>query len=288
VEQFSQFFDPELFTLGGTPVSVATVASLLLVIVVTFWVSRLGQRATERLLPLCGVTDTGSIAAGARLVHYIVLAVGISIVLQTLGIDLSGLFAAGALFAVGLGFATRNILENFFSGLILLTERAIKPGDVLLVEGRVVRVSNMGIRSTIVRTLDEEDLILPNSILVQGAVTNYTLRDTMYRLRTEVGVVYSSDMEAVRATLEKAAQAIPFRIAEREPRVLLMRFGSSSVDFDVSVWIEDPCCAQQLRSQLNTALWDALKEAGITIAFPQLDVHFDAPVVDSLRDLGRG
>lgn len=278
MQEAARLLNTSLFSLGETPVSGATLITLAVVVVSTFWVSRLAQRAASRALPLIGVEDAGNVAAVARLVHYSTLAVGFSIVLQTLGINLSGLFAAGALFAVGLGFATRNILENFFSGLILLTERAIKPGDVLEVEGRVVRVSNMGIRSTIVRTRNEEDLILPNSMLVQGAVTNYTLRDSLYRLRTQVGVSYGSDLAVVRKTLEAAAKAVPFEITARKPAVLLSQFGSSSVDFDVSVWVQDPWASQQMRSLMNEAIWDALKRAEITIAFPQVDVHFDAPL----------
>lgn len=281
--QAAALMDFRLFWLGETPVSVATLVTLVLVAVLTLWVSRLAQRGLSRLLPLVGVVEKGNVAAGARLVHYSILAVGISIVLQTLGIDLSGLFAAGALFAVGIGFAARNILENFFSGLILLTERAIKPGDVLEVEGRVVRVSNMGIRSTIVRTRNEEDLILPNSLLAQGAVTNYTLRDSQYRLRAQVGVSYGSDLRLVRDTLERAVAEAPIETAGPAPVVLLAGFGSSSVDYDVSVWIDDPWAMQHTRSILNETIWWALKQAGVTIAFPQVDVHFDGPVLDSLQ-----
>lgn len=285
MQEAAQLLDTRLFWLGDTPLSVATLVTLIVVGLLTFLLSRLAQRAVTRMLPLVGVKEAGNVAAVARLAHYTTLAVGFSIVLQTLGIDLSGLFAAGALFAVGLGFATRNIVENFFSGLILLTERAIKPGDVLEVDGRVVRVSNMGIRSTIVRTRDEEDLILPNSLLAQGAVTNYTLRDSLYRLRTQVGVSYGSDLDVVRETLERAATEVPGKAAGHAPVVLLTGFGSSSVDYEVSVWVQDPWSSQQTRSLLNESIWRALKQAHVTIAFPQVDVHFDPPIREPHEDL---
>jgi len=143
----------------------------------------------------------------------------------------------------------------------------------------------MGIRATIVRTLDDEDLIIPNSALVQSTVTNYTFRDNLMRLRVPVGVTYSSDMRLVRRVLEETAERIPWRSTEKGPVILLVEFGSSSVNWEVSVWIEDPWKSRWGRSDLRQAIWWALKEAGITIAFPQLDLHLDEPVVESLRGL---
>jgi potassium-dependent mechanosensitive channel len=116
-------------------------------------------------------------------------------------------------------------------------------------------------------------------------VKNYTLRDALYRLRARVGVTYGSDVRQVRQVLEQTAAAITFRDLEKEPRILLLGFGNSSVDFEVSVWIEDPWHSQRALSELNEAIWWALKGAGITIAFPQLDLHLDGPVEDSLRRL---
>jgi small-conductance mechanosensitive channel len=102
-----------------------------------------------------------------------------------------------------------------------------------------------------------------------------------------VGVVYWSDMALVRKTLETVAREIPWRLKSLDPRILLRQFGTSSVDFEVSVWVDDPWRVQQRLSELNEAIWWALQEAGITIAFPQVDVHLDEPVMRSLEDLAR-
>ena len=279
----SGLFDAPLFNLAGTPVTAATLVVFGVIIVLTFLVSRLIQKAVARALRMRKVKDEGTIEVARRLLHYLVVAVGLGIGLQTIGINLSALFAAGAVFAIGLGFAMQNIMQNFVSGVILLTERTIKPGDVLQVDQRFVRVQNMGIRATIARTLDEEEIIIPNSAIVQGNVTNYTLKDSLYRLRCTVGVVYSADMRAVRKVLEKTARDASWRIKDKEPVILLVEFGSSSVDWEVSVWIDDPWNVRRAKSALNESIWWALKEAGITIAFPQLDVHFDEPVVQAIR-----
>jgi small-conductance mechanosensitive channel len=133
----------------------------------------------------------------------------------------------------------------------------------------------MGIRATIARTLDEEDIIIPNSILVASPVKNYTLKDSLYRLRSKVGVVYSSDMAQVRRVLEEVAGKMEWRSPVQAPRILLSDFGDSSVNFEVSVWIDNPWRMRHHLNLLNEAVWWGLKDAGITIAFPQLDVHFD-------------
>ncbi len=280
-------WDVFLFDVGGTRISVATVVTFLLICGVTLLVSRLLRRGLRRLLDARGVTDEGTVGVASRLFHYTILAIGLGVGLHTIGINLTGLFAAGAVFAVGLGFAMQNIAANFVSGVILLMERSIKPGDVLEVEGQLIRVRDMGIRATVARTLDEEDLLIPNSSLVQGAVKNYTFRDSLFRLRTAVGVVYGSDMALVRRVLEKTAGDLAWRVDHKAPRILLTEFGDSSVNWEISVWIEDPWGMRQRRSELNEAVWWALKDAGVVIAFPQLDVHFDPPVVESLEGLRR-
>jgi len=279
--------DFPLFKIAGTEVTGATLVVFVLLVGLTLWVSRLAQGAVVRLFRARGSSDEGTLGVANRLVHYVVLFVGFGVALHTLGINLTGLFAAGALFAVGIGFAMQNLAANFVSGVILLLERAIKPGDILEVDGQFIRVRSMGIRSTVARTLDDEDVIIPNSLLVQSTVKNYTFKDPLYRVRAVVGVTYSSDLDRVVSTLERVAAEMPWRAEEQEPRILLIGFGSSSVDFEISVWTVDPWAVRSQRSQLHLSIWWAFRDAGIVIAFPQLDVHFDPPVVDSLAGLRR-
>lgn len=290
-ERWVPNFDFPLFQLGDTTVTVATLLTALIIIIATLIASRVVKRWLEGVARRRSVKEAGSVHVTARLVHYTILFIGIGVALHTLGIDLTALFAAGAIFGVIIGFAMQNIASNFVSGLILLFERSIKPGDIVDVEGRIVRVVELGIRATIARTTNEEDLIIPNSVLVQSTVRNYTFRDSHYRIDAPVGVTYGSDMAAVRSTLEKTATEIPWRARNPEPIVLMHEFGNSSVNFLVSVWTEHPWQQRQLRSDLNEAIWSALKKAGITIAFPQLDVHFDPEIERSMTELagaGRG
>ncbi len=278
METLGDFFATTLFEIGGSPVSVASVFTFGLVLAATAWVSSIVQRLVGRALRRSGYTEEGTITTILRLLHYVVLIAGAAVALQLIGISLTSVFAAGAVVAVGLGFALQNILQNFASGVILLAERSIKESDVLEVDGKMILVENIGTRATVARSRDDDQLIIPNSTLVQSTVTNYTMSDDSHRIRTRVGVSYSSDMDKVERVLLAGAASVPGRIEGKGVVVLLLEFGDSSVVWEVSVWSADPWNSRIVRSNLNKTIWNQLKENGITIAFPQLDVHFDPGV----------
>lgn len=271
-DTLDRLLNAPLFTISRTPITAMTLLVAGVILLATWWLARLARNGLLRALTRRGVRDTGSVAAAARLLQYVVLLLGVGVALQTVGIDLGALFTAGAFFAVAIGFAMQNVAQNFVSGVILLVERTITPGDILEVDGRVVRVTAMGLRATVARSRDEEDLIIPNSTLVQSTVTNFTLSDSTYRIKATVGVSYGSDLERVMAALRRAADELPGRMAEFEPRILLTGFGNSSVDFEVLVWVDDPWTARAQQSVLNLAIWRELKAAEVTIPFPQLDL----------------
>ena len=271
------------FTIGDTQITILSLVVAVLIVLTAYQISRFLQGLVEQGMRRAGVDQEGTIGTVRRLVHYTILVLGFLTAVGQLGIELGTLLTAGAIFAVGFGFAMQNIAQNFVSGLILRVERSIKPSDILEVEGKIVRVVEMGIRSTIVRSLDDEEMIVPNSTLVQTTVKNYTLRDSLYRLRAVVGVSYSSDMDLVAKTLEETARELDWRIKDRAPRIHLLEFGNSSVVWEASVWIQNPWFAPRQLSRLNLAIWFALKEKGITIAFPQMDLHLDPRVEAALE-----
>ncbi|HKK08987.1 MAG TPA: mechanosensitive ion channel domain-containing protein, partial [Gemmatimonadota bacterium] len=231
------FLDAPLFRLGGTELTPGAILTGLLVLLLGWLVSGLVRRAVRRLVGGQAAYHRHGAEVSARLAHYAIMLLATLLALDLIGINVSALFAAGALFAVAIGFAMQNITQNFVSGVILLVERSIQPGDVLEVDGQVVRVVEMRIRSTVGRSRDEEELIIPNSALVATPVKNFTLRDSLYRVRAPVGVSYRSDMARVRQVLERTGRELAGRYAPRDPVVLLRAFGSSSVDWEVSVWI---------------------------------------------------
>ncbi|MBK8011590.1 MAG: mechanosensitive ion channel [Deltaproteobacteria bacterium] len=274
----------ELFKVSNTSITPFTLASVTVVIVATFWVSRALRKTADRLLTWKGERPA-FIGTVKGLIHYSVLLTGFGIALSTAGIDLTALFAAGAIISVGFGFAMQSIAQNFVAGVILLAERTIKPGDVLEVEGTVVKVLEIGIRSSIARTRDGEDLIIPNATLIQTTVKNFTFADSTYRIRASVGVTYDSDMARVKQALVEVSHDFSARWAVKEhfSQVILTGFGDNSVNWEVSIWISDPWGARPALSDLHEAIWWKLKTERIVIAFPQLDVHLDDAALGALR-----
>ena len=262
-----------LFRIGKAMLTTGTLLAALAIALGAYVFSRTLQRLVRSGLARRQVHDHGTVAVGLRLMHYVVVSLGFCLALQTAGVDLGNLFAAGAVFAIGIGFAMQNIAQNFVAGVLLLLERTIRPGDVIDVGGQVVRVRDIGIRSTLGRTAYDEDIIVPNAMLVQSQVKNFTLTDTHYRIIAQLGVSYESDLQQVMQVLGATAAAVPWRLISHEPVVLLLRFDESAVVFEVSVWYDDPWAARGRRSDLNLALWQALRAAQISLACPQLDVH---------------
>jgi potassium efflux system protein len=254
-----------------------------LVMLATYITKRIVEKGIDRHFKTSGNSDDASIKTYKRVCRYVVWTVGILVALYVAGIKLNSLFTTSGLFAVALGFALKDVAENYVAGLIIRTEESIKHGDVLDVDDMMVRVKSIGMRDTIVRTKDDSDILIPNSLLVQGRIGNYTLRDTLCRVWTVVGVSYSSDLKQVREVLEGVCANVEGLSSRHEPVVLLTDFGDSSVNYKVLIWTEDPWKRARLKSKLNEAVWWGLKEAGIEIAFPQLDVHFDK--CDKLPDL---
>jgi small-conductance mechanosensitive channel len=271
-----------LFTLQGRAITLMDVLTFTALVLATLFLSGLLRRGVERTLHARGVEDPGTHAMARKLIHFTVLVVGLGTAVTNLGFNLSAAFAAAAVLGVGIGFAFQNVAQNFISGLLLLFERSIKPGDILEVEGRVVRVEDMRVRATVARTRHDEQLIIPNSALAQGTVTNFTMADSYYRISLTVGVTYDSDMRRVRAALTRATVDLPWRSKSHESVVLMTAFADSSVNFEVSVWMDDPWRARRALSDLHEAVWWALKEDDIVIAFPQLDVHFDGALHERL------
>ncbi|MAQ18076.1 MAG: hypothetical protein CMN30_32030 [Sandaracinus sp.] len=280
---FQEWMDFELFHLGTVSLTVGRVLLAIFAIAMTFLISTVARRLVRRTFKLRGIDDVGRVGLVTNLLHYLVLLIGFTTALSALGIDLGALFAAGAVFAVALGFAMQNIVQNFVGGVILLMERSIKPGDVLEVEQMIVRIERMGIRSTVARSRDGEDLLIPNATLIQGLVRNRSLHRPLYRIRNAVGVHYESDLQKTREVLQAVAKKQHDDTTGEQWQVLLTGFGSSSVDFEVAVWCRDPWRSRQLASELYFAMWNALKRADITIAYQQLDVHFDADAAPMRR-----
>jgi len=281
-----ELFNTVLFTIGDSPITLASLTAGLAVLIFTVWASGRTRKAINQALTRRG-GPPGTVGTVTGLAYYVILIAGFGIALSTIGIDPSALFAAGAIFAIGIGFAMQSIAQNFVAGVILVAERTITPGDILEVEGKIVKVQEMGIRASIVQTRDGEDLIIPNAVLIQTSVKNYTLRDNSLRIRTPVGVVYRSDMTLVKRVLVEVTNRVSAKwsASERQAQVVLLDFGDNAVIWEAAVWIDDPWEYRPALSNLREEIWAAFLEHGIVIAFPQLDLHLDDEVAGPLKAL---
>jgi len=213
---------------------------------------------------------------------YVGVAIAVMVALTIAGINLASLAIIAGALSVGIGFGLQNIVNNFVSGVIMLVERPVRKGDWIVVgstEGYVQRIS---IRTTTIRTFDRADVIVPNSDLISGQVTNWTLGNTWGRLKLSIGVAYGSDVETVIETLLEVAnnnaEVIKGNPQLPDPCALFLDFGDSSLDFELRVIIRDINRRRYVTSDINRAINAAFKKQGIEIPFPQRDVHFRGPL----------
>ena len=219
-----------------------------------------------------------------RFFHFTIIIVGIVIGLSAVGISLTSIALIFGGLSIGIGFGLQNIASNLISGFILIFERPIKIGDLVEITELELfgRVSSINLRSTVIVSLDEKEIIVPNSQLITESVHNLTHDNDLFRLRIPVGVSYGSDVELVKQTLLEAAHEHPVVIKEPSstmgnvtaPFVRFIAFGESSLNFELLAWIPDSFLRFDVASDLHFMIWEKFKEYGVTIPFPQRDVHF--------------
>ncbi len=264
-----------LFTISGVDTTVGSALAIAAILVVTYLVARSVHRLARHHFSRLGVDDDIALQTTALVLQVVVWFIGIEVVLHLLGIRLATLFATTGFLAIGAGFGIKSLVENWLSGVILRMGQTIRPGDVVVVQDRWLQIKRIGPRTTDALTYRNEEVLIPNSTIAGQMVTNLTRHDRLFRIEATVGVSYNSDLDAVRKTLETTLNDLEWRSTKREPAVYLKKFGDSSVNYTVHVWIDDVGHTLRSASDLHEAIWWALKRAGITIAFPQLDVHLD-------------
>lgn len=272
-------FTKPLFQLGQTWVSLATMVEFIFVVLLAVLSSRVVRHLLRRRVLARTKMDVGLQYAIARIAGYLVLVLGVLVGLETIGINLSSLTVLAGALGVGIGFGLQNIVNNFVSGLILLTERPIRVGDRVDVGGTMGDVVRIGARSTAIVTNDNITIIVPNSQFISGQVTNWSIGDPKVRFRIPVGVSYGSDPRVVEKLLLEVAAANAHVLKEPPPSVRFVQFGDSSLNFELRAWSIDMVNRPgALHSELNFAIWDKFKQHGIEIPFPQRDLHIKEPV----------
>ncbi|MGR9053544.1 MAG: mechanosensitive ion channel domain-containing protein [Gammaproteobacteria bacterium] len=279
-ETGSDWLAQSLFKIGDTPVTALGLLRVVLIITLALWLSKLIRRGLNRLRDSGKVANTAFLYTLGRVLHYVLITLGVVVGLSSIGVDFTNLALIAGALGVGMGFGLQTIVSNFVSGLIVLFERSLRVGDfVELDSGLTGEVKEINVRSTLVTTNDNVDVLVPNSEFIGSKVINWTLTDAVRRIHVPFGVAYGSDKDLVRKAVLEAAENVPWSLKhprkDRVPQVWLVGFGDSSLDFELVVWIS-PEAVKRPNSVQAAYLWEietALSKYHIEIPFPQRDLH---------------
>jgi small-conductance mechanosensitive channel len=224
-----------------------------------------------------------------KLTGIAIWACAILIGIDILGIDLTAFAVFSGALGLAIGFGLQKTFGNLISGIILLMDRSIKPGDVIAVADAAGnesfgQIRKIGIRAISVVTRDRKEYLIPNEILMTNQVENWSYSSREVRVKAPVGVAYGADLDLAERLMQEAATSSPRVLQSPEPKVLLMNFGSNSVEFEIRFWITDPEeGVSGVRSEVLKRVWRLFKEHGIELPFPQLDLYLrDSPQFQQL------
>jgi small-conductance mechanosensitive channel len=261
-------------TIGRLSLSPALILLAALVLYLSSFTSWITRAILEsQVFPRMQVAR-GAGQSVTKLLHYFLILLGLIISLSMIGIDLKSFAVMGGALGIGIGFGLQNIVNDFISGLILLFERPVRAGDRIEANGQIGIVKNIGLRATVIETLDQSQLIVPNSQLVSEKVTNWTHSGTVARLKISVGVAYGSDMDLVIDTLTAAALSSPRVLKKPKPIALLLGFGEFCLNMELHVWLTDVNQTRYAQSEISREILRRFAESGITIPFPQQEIRF--------------
>ncbi|MDH3349076.1 MAG: mechanosensitive ion channel, partial [Desulfobulbaceae bacterium] len=276
------------FSLGETSLTLAALMKFVSLLVVVLLLLRFLRAKALAILHQRTSLSLGAVTSITTLAYYFSVVFGVFGILSAVGVNLSHLAVIFGALGVGIGFGLQTIVNNFMSGIILLSEQVIKVGDIVNLESGVTgEVKRVAIRSTVIRTVNGDDVIVPNSEFVSGRVNTWTYGDDWRRLTVPFGVSYGSDPDEIVRIAEETAREVEItREDEEHPiKIFFEGFGDSSLDFSIRVWcrMHQLRALSGLRSDYYFLLFKKLKDAGVTIPFPQRDLHLQS-IASTVKD----
>ncbi|MDA3945399.1 MAG: mechanosensitive ion channel [Helicobacteraceae bacterium] len=280
LSELKGFFSSTLFVVNEQPISLSSLIKALVLIVFGFvagafykrWIARISRRWPDM--------SQMSIRLMINIGYYLIITITFVVTIGSIGIDMTSISLIAGALSIGIGFGLQTVVSNFIAGIILMFERTIRIGDIIELSDTLRgKVTDMRIRSTTIKTWDNVDIVVPNSSFIQNNVINWTLDDLSRRLHIPFGVAYGTKVEdVIKAVLEELAESDLHYISEDEakrPEVWMITMNSSSVDFELLVWVEwnSALRPNSLRSDFMILIYNALYRHGIQIPFPQLDLY---------------
>lgn len=292
MEQAASFFGKPVAHVAGSSITLGAIITAIFIFIaalVTAWlVRRLVRRAQARL----GAERAPAIYIGGQVLRYLVVFVGLAVAISALGVDLSALSLFAGALGVGIGLGLQDVVRNFVCGVVLLFDRTVEVGDyVELGTGTQGMVSGIGPRAVTLRTNDDVHILVPNMLVMNGQLINWTRNRTTRRMRIPFRVPFGVDKEQVRAAVLAAARTVPYTLPEDEiyrTQVWLVGFGESGLDFDLAVWptLEAVKRPGAMKAAYYWAIDDALRAQGIQIPVPRRDTQLRPASAQALAGEG--
>jgi len=281
MESIKRLLEFELFTVGEHTLKVLAIFSILFIVTVTKIILWLIKRALNRKTTSTKF-DTKDSYALFQIIKYVIWVIALGFILEALGIKVTVLIAGSAALLVGVGLGLQQTFNDIISGIILLTEKSIGIGDVLDIDGVVVKIQKIGLRTSKGITNDDISMLIPNSLMTTNKVINWSHQNRNSRFRIDVGVSYGSDVDLVIKVLEDSAIEHEDVGDKQIVEARLLNFGNSSLDFQVLFYTEDIFSIEKIKSDIRRIIHKNLASNNIAIPFPQLDLHIKESKADIL------
>jgi small-conductance mechanosensitive channel len=280
-DKFNDFWGTELLKVGGSPITPGSLFMIILSLFLLFYLTgKLHKLLIKRIFPRYNI-DTAVGISIATLTRYLLIVIGLVIIFQTSGIDLTALGILFGALGIGIGFGLQNITSNFISGIIILFEKPVKIGDRVEVGEIVGNIVKISARATTIINNDNIAVVVPNSEFINSQVINWSLNSRDVRFNFPVGVSYKEDPQKIKRILLEVANANEGVLKSPKPDVLFDGFGESSLDFNLRIWtFEYSDRPKVLKSQLYYAIFEKFKEHGVEIPYPQRDLHLKSGFED--------
>ena len=271
--------DTLAFTVGDFRITAYDVARAIVVLALVYWIAALAAGLLDRRIRALDRIKAGTRSLISQILRMAIYVVAALITLDVVGLDLTALTVFGGALGIGLGFGLQKVASNFVSGLILMIERSIEEGDLVeLPDGTTGFVRRSSGRYMLLETFDGREILVPNEDLITGRVINWTLNNTRGRVDIQIGVAYGTDLHLARELMLTAAKNHPSCLGDPAPLCVVRNFGDSAIEFLLYFWVGDITVGRLVpKSDVMFAVVDAFKEHGVTIPFPQRDVHVSAP-----------
>ncbi|MFO7815000.1 MAG: mechanosensitive ion channel [Halanaerobiales bacterium] len=269
------FLDKIAFSSGNIHISLLMVIKGVLTLFIFFWIAKKLTAYSERKIKKIPVLTLSIKVLLIKVFKFLIFSVVVLITMSSLGINLTALTVIGGAVGVGIGFGMKTVISNFISGIVILIDKSVKPGDIIEIEDVYGEIKSISLRYTSLLTLGGKEYIIPNEDLITEKVINWSYSDSLVRTTVTVGVSYNSDVEKALELMEKSIKGIDRILDKPSPKIFLKEFGDSSINLEIRFWIEDPENGMaDIKSEINKNIWNLFKENDIKIPYPQQDIHF--------------